>query len=64
MLVLVRKVNERIMIGGDIVITVVGIRGDKVRLGISCPKEIPVDREEVDRARKNQLQEESQKEVE
>lgn len=47
MLVLTRKVDERIMIGEDIVITVVDIRGDKVRLGIEAPAEIPVHREEV-----------------
>ncbi len=47
MLVLSRKKNETIMIGTDIVLTVVDIRGDKVRLGIEAPKEIPVHRGEV-----------------
>jgi len=47
MLVLSRKANERIMISDDIVVTVVGILGDKVKLGIDAPKEIPVHREEV-----------------
>lgn len=47
MLVLTRKRNERIVIGDDIVITVVEIRGDKVRLGFDAPKEIPVHRQEV-----------------
>ena len=47
MLVLSRKVNERVMIGNDIVITIAGIRGDKVRLGIEAPKEITINREEV-----------------
>jgi len=47
MLVLSRKANERIVISDDIVITVVDIRGDKVRLGIDAPKEIPVHRQEV-----------------
>jgi carbon storage regulator len=47
MLVLSRKKNESIVINSDIVITVVEIRGDKVRLGIDAPKDVPVHREEV-----------------
>lgn len=47
MLVLSRKINERIMIGDDIVLMVVDIRGDKIRLGIDAPKEIPIHRGEV-----------------
>ena len=47
MLVLSRQRDEIIMIGDNIEITVVDIRGDKVRLGISAPKEIPVHRKEV-----------------
>ena len=47
MLVLSRKVNERIVIGGNIVVTVVEVRNDIVRLGIEAPKEIPVHRQEV-----------------
>ena len=47
MLVLSRKKNESIVINNDITIVVVEIRGDKVRLGIEAPKEIPVHRREV-----------------
>ena len=47
MLVLSRKKNESIVIDDQIVITVVEIRGDKVRLGIQAPKEVPVHRSEV-----------------
>lgn len=47
MLVLSRKKNESIVINNDIVITVVEVRGDKVRLGIVAPKDVPVHREEV-----------------
>jgi carbon storage regulator len=46
-LVLLRKLNETIKIGDSITITVVDIRGDKVRLGIEAPREVPVHREEV-----------------
>lgn len=47
MLVLSRKRDERIVIGDNIVITVVDVRGDKVRLGIEAPAEVPVHRQEV-----------------
>jgi carbon storage regulator len=47
MLVLSRKKNESIIINDDITIVVVEIRGDKVRLGIEAPKEVPVHRIEV-----------------
>jgi carbon storage regulator len=47
MLVLSRKINETIIINDNIVITVVDIRGDKVRLGIEAPKDVPVHRQEV-----------------
>ena len=47
MLVLSRKSNESIVINDNITITVVEIRGDKVRLGIVAPKDIPVHRQEV-----------------
>lgn len=47
MLVLSRKKNESIIINDDIMIVVMDIRGDKVRLGIKAPKEVPVHRQEV-----------------
>ena len=47
MLVLSRKKNESIVIDNEIVITVVEIRGDKVRLGIVAPKDVAVHRQEV-----------------
>jgi carbon storage regulator len=47
MLVLSRKKNESIVIDGNIVVTVVEIKGDKVRLGITAPTEVPVHRSEV-----------------
>jgi carbon storage regulator len=47
MLVLSRKLNEKIVINNVVTVTVVEIRGDKVRLGIVAPKEVPVHRQEV-----------------
>jgi carbon storage regulator len=61
MLVLSRKKNESIVINNDITIVVVEIRGDKVRLGVEAPKEIPVHRREVyDAIRQSQANEGSQ----
>lgn len=47
MLVLTRRKNESIVIDEQIRITIVEVRGDKVRVGINAPKEVPVHREEV-----------------
>jgi len=47
MLVLSRRKDESIMVGDDVEITIVDVRGDKVRLGITAPKHIPVHRREV-----------------
>lgn len=54
MLVLSRKKNESIIINDHIVVTVVEIRGDKVRLGIEAPKDVSVHRREVYEAIQNQ----------
>ncbi|HTX72227.1 MAG TPA: carbon storage regulator CsrA [Rectinemataceae bacterium] len=47
MLILSRRVNERIVIGDDIVVSVVEVRGDQVKLGIEAPREVKVFRQEV-----------------
>ncbi len=47
MLVLSRQRDESIMIGDDVEITIVDVRGDKVRLGITAPKNVPVHRREI-----------------
>lgn len=57
MLVLSRKKNESIILGDDITITVVEIRGDKVRLGVEAPRELSVHRNEVYEAIRRHQQE-------
>lgn len=47
MLVLSRRKAEQIMIGDDICVTIVEIRGDKVRIGIDAPQQVPVHRQEI-----------------
>jgi carbon storage regulator len=47
MMVLSRKKNESLIINGNIIVTVVEIRGDKVRLGVELPKDMPIHRKEV-----------------
>ena len=54
MLVLSRKKNESIVIDGNIVVTVVEVRGDKVRLGIEAPREVPIHRSEIYEAIQNE----------
>ena len=54
MLVLSRKLNESIVINEVIVVTVLGVQGDRVRLGIEAPGEIPVHRQEVYEKMQNQ----------
>ena len=49
MLVLSRKIGERIRIGEDVTLTVVRVHGDKVRLGIEAPSDVSIHREEVHR---------------
>ncbi|TCL64800.1 carbon storage regulator CsrA [Hydrogenispora ethanolica] len=57
MLVLTRKLNESIMVGDDVKITIVDVKGDQVKLGITAPREVAVHREEVYREiqKENQL---------
>ena len=47
MLVLTRRPNQSIMIGGNVVVTVLEVRGDQVRLGIKAPRDVDVHRDEV-----------------
>jgi len=54
MLVLTRKVNETIQIGEDIFVTITDLKKDKVRIGITAPNNVPVDRQEIADAKKRQ----------
>ena len=47
MLALARKINQSIMIGSDIEITLLEIKGDQVKIGINAPKSVPIDRKEI-----------------
>jgi carbon storage regulator len=47
MLILTRRAGETVMVGSDITITVLGVKGNQVRIGINAPKEVAVHREEI-----------------
>ena len=47
MLILTRRTGESVMVGDNVVITVLGVRGNQIRLGIAAPKEVQVHREEI-----------------
>lgn len=47
MLILTRRVGETLMVGDEVSITVLGVKGNQVRIGINAPKDVPVHREEI-----------------
>lgn len=47
MLILTRRVGETVMIGNDVTVTVLGVKGNQVRIGCVAPKDVPVHREEI-----------------
>jgi carbon storage regulator len=55
MLILTRRVGETVMVGNDVTVTIVGVKGSEVRIGINAPKDIAVHREEIyERIRREQ----------
>ena len=54
MLILTRRVGETLMIGDDVTVTVLGVKGNQVRIGVSAPKNVPVHREEIYERIKNE----------
>jgi carbon storage regulator len=55
MLVLTRRIGESIVIGNEVRVTVVSVKGDKVRLGVTAPEDVRVDRQEIHERRGNQV---------
>jgi carbon storage regulator len=47
MLILTRRVGERVMVGDDVTVTVLGVKGNQIRVGIGAPKHVAVHREEI-----------------
>jgi carbon storage regulator len=47
MLILTRRVGETVMIGNEVTFTVLGVKGNQVRIGVNAPKDVPVHREEI-----------------
>lgn len=54
MLILTRRPNESLMVGDDVKVTVLGIKGNQVRVGISAPRHVPVHRQEIYEKIKNE----------
>jgi carbon storage regulator len=63
MLILTRRVGETVMIGNDVTVTILGVKGNQVRVGINAPKNVAVHREEIYERIKREQQGDSQGEL-
>lgn len=63
MLILTRRVGETLMIGDEVTVTVLGVKGNQVRIGVNAPKDVSVHREEIYERIKREQDEDTSKEV-
>ena len=63
MLILTRRVGETLVVGDDVTVTVLGVKGNQVRLGVNAPKDVSVHREEIYQRIQNEKRSETEKDI-